>query len=253
MKGLHFLLVLVCALLSCTSHYQVSSMQGSVMLNEDNGVEIDSALYAFIQPYNEGMRQQMDEVIIHSAMTMERSTPESELTNSLSDMFLESTRQLGGKIVGAPYPAMAYINYYSLRASFAEGPITLGRIYEMFPFENQVVYLEISGENMWKFAEITAMRGGDAVAGFRMTITKEGKVGSLEINGQPFDMNQKYWIVTSDYVANGGDDMSMFLNPLQRIEGGFKVRDCFIDFMRAEHASGRVLSGELDGRISYEQ
>ncbi len=246
-----FLLVLVSAL-ACKTSQQISSIEASVLLNEGDAYGIDSSLIKFIEPYSKDLSLLMDELVIVASEELDKALPESPLTNCLTDMFLLFSQQMGIDIVGSPYPEIAYINYYSLRSSFPKGDITLGNLYKMFPFENEIVYLEVSGAKIKEFARITAQRGGDCVSGVRMQIKLDDTVGKLEVNNQKVDDNKTYWLVTSDYIANGGDNMTMFLNPLRRIDSGVKVRDAFIDFMRREHAEGRSLTGSLDGRISYE-
>ncbi|MFV0366334.1 MAG: 5'-nucleotidase C-terminal domain-containing protein [Mangrovibacterium sp.] len=252
MNKVHLLIVGMALLSACKSNHVMSSLQGETLNNDAYHAYVDSNLVRFVEPYNEEMEKAMSGVVIVADKAMVADHPESELTNCLTDMFLENMRQIGARLPESPYPQVGYINFYSLRSSFPAGDIKLRNIYEMLPFENQVVYLQITGANMLKFAEITALRGGDAVSGMRLTITPDNKVGTFEINGQAFDKNKNYWIVTSDYVANGGDNMTMFSNPLQRVESGLKIRDTFIDYMRAEHEAGRKLSGKLDGRIFYE-
>lgn len=253
MTKLHLLLAALVVLSACKSSLTIGGSQGKLLANDSISAAADSSLLAFIRPYSEELEREMGEIIIYSDEQMGKQLPESKLTNCLSDLFLENTRQLGSQLEGSPYPDVAYINYFSLRSSFPKGALSLGKLYEMFPFENQVVYLKISGENMLKFATITAQRGGDVLAGARLVISQSGGVHSFEINGEPLDKNKDYWIVTSDYVANGGDDMTMFLQPKKRIDSGFKIRDSFIDYMKEEHQAGHSLSGKLDGRISHEQ
>ncbi|MFV0522783.1 MAG: 5'-nucleotidase C-terminal domain-containing protein [Mangrovibacterium sp.] len=251
-KALLSIIVLL-AISSCKSNLVVSDFKARSLGNDQSQQTTDSSLVKFIQPYKEQLDEVMGETIIMSDAEMVRKLPESEMTNCVADMFLENCRQMGAQLDGNPYPDIAYINFFSLRANLPKGKVSLGKLYEIFPFENQIVYILVSGENMMKFAQITAHRGGDCVSGMRMTITKDGNVGAFEINGQSVDKNKYYWIVTSDYIANGGDNMTMFANPKKRIDSGFKVRDSFIDYMRSEHAAGRTLSGKLDGRISNEQ
>lgn len=252
MSKLRLIVILALLLSACKPNLEISHAQGAIISNDNSSTELDSSLVQFIRPYSEQLAKEMGGTVIMAATTMVRNKPESELTNCLTDILLENGRQIGAKLKGSPYPDVAYINYYSLRSTFSQGAISLGKLYEMFPFENQIVFVQMSGASLWKFAEVTAQRGGDGVAGIQLVITKDGDVSSFQINGNPVDKNKYYWVVTSDYVANGGDNMRMFLNPKQRIDSGFKIRDSFIDYMRAEHKAGRSLSGKLDGRISYE-
>ncbi|MFT6027438.1 MAG: hypothetical protein ACI8P5_001701, partial [Bacteroidia bacterium] len=58
------------------------------------------------------------------------------------------------------------------------------------------------------------------------------------------------YVVTSDYLAEGGDNMNFFKDPLERIRTGIKIRDAIIDDFRVAGLSGKTLSVKLDGRIS---
>jgi hypothetical protein len=51
-------------------------------------------------------------------------------------------------------------------------------------------------------------------------------------------------------LAEGGDNMNFFKDPLERIRTGIKIRDAIIDDFRVAGLSGKTLSVKLDGRIS---
>ena len=71
------------------------------------------------------------------------------------------------------------------------------------------------------------------------------------VNGEPFDSLKTYKVVTSDYLANGGDKYSFFKEPLQREDLRVKVRDAIMEFIMEEKQNGKALNSHFDGRIYY--
>ena len=75
---------------------------------------------------------------------------------------------------------------------------------------------------------------------------------SQKVNGKPLKENENYWLATNDYVAEGGDDMSVFTKRAEIIKSGIKIRDLLIAHLEKKQKSGETLSAKLDGRISNE-
>jgi 2',3'-cyclic-nucleotide 2'-phosphodiesterase (5'-nucleotidase family) len=144
------------------------------------------------------------------------------------------------------------VNYGGLRASLPQGEITVERIFELMPFENEIVLIKISGESYLLMAEKIAARGGEGIAGMKLGI-KNGKVSSLTTGGKPIDPTAAYWLVTNDYIANGGDQMSMFSNPVERINTKMKIRDVLIKSISDRYKKNGIIDVKEDGRIFNEQ
>ena len=123
---------------------------------------------------------------------------------------------------------------------------------ELMPFENEMVLLEISGANLVLFAERVAERDGSGVAGVKIGI-KDQKVSSFLISGKEVDPDKSYWLVTNDYVANGGDKMTMFVDPKNYIASGETIRDLIIRYMEEKNEADQIISAKLDGRIFHER
>jgi 2',3'-cyclic-nucleotide 2'-phosphodiesterase (5'-nucleotidase family) len=174
------------------------------------------------------------------------------LTNLVADIILESgiayCQDHNLKIV----PDVSYVNYGGLRASLPQGNITVERIFELMPFENEIVLIKISGESFQLMAEKIAGRGGEGVAGMKLGI-RNGKVSSLTTDGKPVDRTNNYWLVTNDYIANGGDQMNMFSNPVERINTGFKIRDVLLKALKDRYKRDGIIDVKEDGRIFNEQ
>ena len=70
------------------------------------------------------------------------------------------------------------------------------------------------------------------------------------IGGKPIDPAKSYNVVTSDYLANGGDNMNMFSGALQTESLGIKIRDAIINYISDSGKKQMVLKPATDGRIS---
>jgi hypothetical protein len=62
----------------------------------------------------------------------------------------------------------------------------------------------------------------------------------------------KYWMVTNDYSANGGDDLVVFTQRLDLISSGKKIRDVIISNFERRKINGMNLIENLDERIINE-
>ena len=74
--------------------------------------------------------------------------------------------------------------------------------------------------------------GGEPIAGF--TIQKGDIVFDKE-----FDSFDYIWVVTTDFLANGGDKMSFFQQATARIETNVLLRDVLMDAVRAQQEIGK--------------
>lgn len=213
---------------------------------------LDSTLESMVKPYRDSLQKDMSTLIAVSATPLIKDKPESKLTNLVSDLLLEAGRSFCQQQHLNIIPDVAYVNYGGLRASLPKGEITVERIFELMPFENEVVLVKISGDALLQMGEKIAGRGGEGVAGIRLGISN-GKVSSFMVQNKTIDPAASYWVVISDYIANGGDQMSMFVNSLQRINTGMKIRDVLIQSMAERYQKEGIIDIKEDGRIFNEQ
>ncbi|NLY46743.1 MAG: LysM peptidoglycan-binding domain-containing protein [Tissierella sp.] len=163
---------------------------------------------------------------------------ESNLGNLITDAMLE--------VSGAD---VALTNGGGIRASIAEGDITLGDILTTFPFTNYPVVIEVSGQTI-----VDALNFGvDAypeaagkfphVAGMSFVIDttgEENKVIEVKVGEDPIDLDAKYKLVTNDFMGAGGDGYTMFADATILAEYGL-LSEILADYIRA--------AGEIDPKV----
>ncbi len=199
---------------------------------------VDSQLIQIYLPYKKILEKDMSRVISYSEMEMEKAKPESSLTNFLADLLLSEGKEEAQKRGLDFQPQISYFNYGGIRAPLPKGDITVENIYELMPFDNEMVFVEFTGGQLQDFLNVIAAKGGDSVGGVRFVISNK-KAKNVLVNGKALNPDEKYWIVTNDYIANGGDDMTMFLQKQAIINTGEKIRDVIISYLEKEQSEGK--------------
>lgn len=237
---------------SCRSPQEVTSISGELVRVDSLHAPLpDPATEEIIGRYRSSLEAEMNQVIAHSAQLMRKGTPEDLLNNFIADLVLEKGETFyrpddGGSI------DFCILNYGGLRTSIPEGPVTRSRIFEVMPFENEMVVLTLSPEKTWEVFEYIASRStGTPIAGLKVGI-RDGKPSEVLIRGEVFNPDRDYRVLTSDYLAGSGDNMAFFANPVQTEVLGLRIRDAIIMHLEEQHARGQMISSRLDGRIYYE-
>jgi len=236
----------VIGLYACHTKPLVSNVEESHYVVNKN--EIDSSIYKAINPYKKNHDEQMTKVIAQSEGAFLKADVESTLGNFFCDAVMLQTKKALGK--DSSMLDVAVFNKGGLRNSLPKGNITVGNIFELMPFDNEVVLLKLSGAQFKDMLEKIVEKGGIPIGGMRMTIHGT-KAIDVTINGKPFDETKNYWVVTSDYLANGGDNYTFFKNALERKPMNVLLRNVMIDHCNyISQVVGLPLKPYLDGRIS---
>jgi len=136
-----------------------------------------------------------------------------------------------------PSADAALTNGGALRAALPAGHMTYGHLYELLPFDNREVLIAISGEELRRVIEHT-LRQADSVvlvSGVRAAATCENKrlrVVLRRESGAAVRDDETLIVVTSDFLASGGDDFFTPIVPLRvtRSDGPL-IRDHVADWL----------------------
>lgn len=236
---------------SCKTSLVTTSIETQNLSVSESINPLDSQLVQIYLPYKKLLEKDMNRIISFSEIEMVKNRPESELTNFLADLLLNVSIKETIKNKLDIHPQVSYFNYGGIRTSLPKGEIIVGKIFELMPFENELVFVQISGIKLQQFFDMIAEKGGDSVGGARFVISNRKAVNVL-VDGKKLLPESKYWIATNDYIANGGDGMEVFINPFQLVNSGEKIRDIIIASLEEKQNSGELLNAKLDGRIRNE-
>ena len=204
----------------------------------------DPAIAALIAPYHDKVTTQMSEVLGTAPSAITKVSGENALSNFVADL----QRARASAELKQPI-ALGVMTNGGLRAGFAAGPVTLGSVFELMPFENELVVLDAPGpvvQQLFDYAAHIKM----AVSGATYSVTFDGMPKDIRIGGQPFDVNdaRTYPIAISDYLATGGDNL-LFFKALAPRHTSVLLRTAIADHIRALTKAGKPVTAQVEGRV----
>ncbi|UOQ52884.1 5'-nucleotidase C-terminal domain-containing protein [Hymenobacter cellulosivorans] len=201
----------------------------------------DPKATATIEPYKQRVTQQMTEVLGVAPVAITKNGGESPLANLVADV----QRERASQALGQPIDAGVMTNG-GLRAALPAGPITMGSIFELMPFENELVVLDTPGPVMQEMLNYAA-RIKMALSNVTYTVA-DGKPTNVLIGGKPFDPTRTYTIAISDYLAGGGDQM-VFFKAIKPRSTGVLLRTAIVDHIRSLTKAGKPVEAKVEGRV----
>ncbi|MDG2370480.1 MAG: 5'-nucleotidase [Flavobacteriales bacterium] len=244
------LLLLIITLLSCNSTNKVTSYNSSNHLIDKN---LSTVNYSELDlsDYRLEMSNQMNEIINVSAIEMETGSPEGVLGNFICDLSLFTCIS----ILDIPSD-FCILNNGGFRTSLPKGRVSKGKIFEIMPFDNELVVLELNGEQMIDLINYIkekslinhSRKAGVPVSGIRISIVGN-EISRVFIGIEEFDTTKTYKVVTTDYLAKGGDNMTFFKNAKKISSTGLLLRDAIINYIENLSNQNIKLNAQLDGRI----
>ena len=143
---------------------------------------------------------------------------------------------------------IAITNGGGLRTSIAKGNITMGNLYEVMPFDNTLVKMELKGSDLKKVIEHGIMNtdiGWVQEAGVMSTYDSEGKIVTMTLDdGTPINMDSYYTVCTNDFMATGGDKYD-FTQGKNVVDTMIPIRDALVKDIQAK----KTLSVEKIGYL----
>ncbi|TCC85776.1 5'-nucleotidase C-terminal domain-containing protein [Pedobacter hiemivivus] len=230
---------------SCSSGYQlVKANRAEYPINKD--VAVDSTVIKTYLPYKKQLDAEMNQILGYSDALMVKNNdlPETILGDFFSDAVLQQALKYDPTIDFSMPSTKG-----GIRVDVPKGEIKLSNIFELMPFENELVAFTLKGTDVQQLLNFIAATNGQPIAGLRLKIVDKKPV-DVFINGKAFDSNKTYRVLTSDYIAGGGDNALGFKNPIERKVLGLKVRDALINYVKENQAAGKTINPKLDGRIT---
>ena len=157
---------------------------------------------------------------------------------------MAKTEQLAGKKVD-----LGIVNFGGIRIDMPKGDIILDDMLSMFPFKNQLVYVEQKGSQIRKILEGMAARRFQVLGGVRV-VAEDGKLVKAEIGGEPIDDDKIYGLATISFLLGGGDGLSLDHDAVSvTIFKDIDIIDAVLEYVNAETAAGRPIEYSTDGRV----
>ncbi|MCV6595161.1 MAG: 5'-nucleotidase/apyrase family protein [Silicimonas sp.] len=176
---------------------------------------------------------------------------ECPMGSLIADAMLERVKDQGIEI--------AIQNGGGIRASIDAGPVTMGEVLTVLPFQNTLSTFQVSGAVILEALEngVSQMEEGAGrfpqVAGMSYTVDPAAEAGSriseVMVGGAPLDVAKTYGVVSNNYVRNGGDGYKMFRDADNAYDFGPDLADVTAEFLAAKGP----FTPYTDGRITVKK
>ena len=215
---------------SCKTPLNVTAVQTQKNISIASNLTSDREAEMMISPYKKSLESQMNAKISHTNFDLNKQGDNSNLGNLLADYTYEGAVDWASKNK-IPKIDAAVINIGGIRSTIGKGDILLKHIYEVMPFENELVIVKMKGADMQKlFHYYLETQKNNPVSKLKIE-TSEGKIVQALIDHSSIENSKNYYIATSDYLALGGDNMKFFASG-EMISTGIKLRDLYVEKFR---------------------
>ena len=190
----------------------------------------DPEMSEFIEEWVDSAEVGMDEPVGRALYDISRvGVGESPLGNMVTDAMREA--------VDAD---VAFTNLGGIRSNISMGVITPRDIFYAVPFDNHIVYYEMTGSYLKHVLEwrVKGMRQGAYVSGIEAVYSRERpdfeRLTSLKVGGEPWDPNKIYRVATTDFIAAGnvGLDILTDIDPGYVTHTEISVKDAIVDYVK---------------------
>lgn len=220
----------------------------------DASIPDDPALEKMLAPYSSKVSA-LEVVIGKLEVELKKgAVGAGNLGNFVTDgMRVQSSAKLGKPVL------LAITNSGGLRKNtIAPGDLRAADIFELLPFENALVEVDLTGAQLLKLLSVL-VSAGDALSGaridYRMNADNRPELVSarlLDSQGREMEIDPKatYSIVTIDYLVKLGSGRYSILQEGKNVGPlGVTIRDALMDYVKAETAAGRNIRPALDDRF----
>jgi len=205
--------------------------------------EVGMQIAAIVDDRRAAGKKYTERIVGRIAAPLDNPRAECGLGNLIVDGLLDYGRQQGWN------SDVAFYNMAGVRAPLPAGEITYGQLYQVLPFTNVVVNVDLTGAQLravFEAASGTAGRlhvGGGAFT-YKLANPSGQRLTSAAVGGAPIDPARTYHVVTIDYLLTGGDGHTEFKVGTNVIFGDIEV-----DVVSAYMTVHSPLDPKVEGRI----
>ncbi len=186
----------------------------------------------FVAPYQKRIDQVLDSTLAYAPNSITKT--DGALNTTAGNMMADAVLQLVAPVFKSRTQNnldFVLLNHGGIRSIISAGKVTSRTAYEIMPFENTVVVVGLKGKAIRDMVQyLIASKKPHPIAGIQIIIDKNDSLSAVNIQGKPFDENKVYYVATSNYLVNGGDNMNFFNDKISITETDYLIRNIMIDY-----------------------
>ena len=223
--------------------YKIESHQITI----SDSLETNQDIEAFIKPYRDHVEKDLDSVLAYAVGTYSKTDGEfnTAIGNLMADAVYEEANPIFKNRTGHDID-IVLLNHGGIRSIISKGNVTTKTAYEVMPFENAIVVVELKGQQVQEMINYLAKaKRAHPISGLKIVLDKDFYIKSATIEGEPIDVNKTYFVATNDYLYLGGDNMIFFKTNDSLYTLDYKIRNVLIDYFTKKD----TLRPEIDDRF----
>ncbi len=227
------LLIFLMLLSSCKKEKHLVKIEGTrIEINES--ISGNSDIESFIKPYRENVRKNLDSVLAYASETYSKRDGKlnTAIGNLMADIVLEQANPIFRSRTENTIN-MVLLNYGGIRASIPKGNVTARTAYQIMPFENSIVVVEMKGNHIKKLIEyLQKSQQAHPISGLKLTVDSNFDIAKALINNKEIKDEETYFVATNDYLYDGGSEMYFFKQGGKSYTLNYKIRNAMIDYFK---------------------
>ena len=233
MRSLFVNLLLLLIFVSCSKNTNPKTNINNIEINPN--ILSDSAIVKFYLPFKKNLEESlMNKPISYSFDTYRKN--DGELNSTLSNMFADATFEMSNerfKEISGNNIDIVLLNNGGIRSIISKGNISEKTAFELMPFENSIVVLELSGKSINKMIDyLRVVKLQHPLKGLEIELNNDYSLNNANIKGKKININKNYYVATTDYLLDGGDKMYFLGETTKTIDINYKMRDVLIDYFK---------------------
>ena len=186
-------------------------------------------------------------------ITRDKQEPETTAGNIVTDSMLDAT--------GAD---IAFLNTGAMKKAIDQGEIKFGDVFNLLPYDNQIVTVDMTGASILKVLEESAanaetipQKGSTNIiqfAGLQATFDpsqpKGHRVSNVTVGGQPLDMSRTYSVASIDYLVSDSNEFPGMHEGTNKQVTEFELRDTLHKFIKKNSPLDES-TVKIDGRQNW--
>ena len=212
-----------------------NQQKGGYNIEINQQVLSDSSIVKYYQPFKKNLEESLiNTPISYSPETYKKN--DGELNSTLSNMFADATYEMTNPVfnkISGKNIDIVLLNNGGIRSIISKGSISEKTAFELMPFENSIVVLELSGFSIIKIIDyLRTVKLQHPISGLQITLNNDYSVNEVKINGVSIENEKKYYVATTDYLLEGGDKMYFLAETTKTTDINYKMRDILIDYFK---------------------
>ena len=211
------------------------------------------------------------EILLNGERNPGNRTEETNLGDLIIDAMVWKVLQENGSVSVDDNHVVGLTNGGGIRASVQPGDVTRKDVNTVLPFGNTIAVVYVTGEKLLEALEASTYCAPEEIGGYPQTVGIEftldatipydqgdaypdstyyapasiQRVTITAINGEPFDPEEIYAVVTNNFCASGGDTYYAFKTAIATFDTGIPMDEAVMEYVG--DALGGVVSAETYG------